>query len=125
MKSISSRIALSAMALAFAAPVFAATDSGPGAGATGSNANAEDLRKSSNGYKYDHSMNAGGRAGGSTVPRGMASGKADTSKSNSSQGYKYDHSMNAAGRAGGSTVPRGMDKNGDIVGKAGDPARVQ
>ncbi|MDB5804961.1 MAG: hypothetical protein JWN73_2283 [Betaproteobacteria bacterium] len=116
MKSIPSRIALSTLALLLAAPVFAATDSGPGAGATGSNANAEDLRRSSNGYKYDHSMNAGGRAGGSTVSRGMNSG---ASASNESNGYKYDHSMNAGGRAGGSTVPRDMKANGDMAGKAG------
>jgi len=120
MHSIHFRIATSTLALALAAPVLAASDSGPGAGATGSANNAEDLRNSSSGYKYDRSMNAGGRAGGSTVPRDAASGRAaDHTTSGSSSGYKYDHSMNAGGRAGGSTVPRGMNADGDVTGKAG------
>jgi len=107
------RLLLPALAFALAAPVYAGSDSGPGAGATGSNANAEDLRNSSHGYKYDHSMNAGGRAGGSTVPRGMRASSRDADHSHSSSGYKYDRSMNSGGRAGGSTVPRELrDGNG-------------
>lgn len=101
MKRIHALLALPAFTLALAAPVYAATDSGPGAGGTDTSRQAE---RSSHGYKYDRSLNAGGRAGGSTVPRGAEQPYEPPAKT--SRGYEYDRSMNAGGAGGGSTVPR-------------------
>lgn len=84
------------LACALAAPVHAAG---------GSSNDPADTTHSSQGYKYDRSMNAGGRAGGSTVPRGAEPAAPDKTSKDSS-GYHYDKSMNAGGYAGGSTVPR-------------------
>jgi hypothetical protein len=92
MKPIHTLIVLPLAAAFAAAPVFAA--------------DKNDTSNSSNGYKYDRSMNAGGVAGGSTVPRGAEQPNDKTTKKTQSDGYAYDKSLNAGGVAGGSTVPR-------------------
>jgi hypothetical protein len=92
MKPIHSLILLPLVAAFAAAPVIAA--------------DSNDTTNSSEGYKYNRSMNSGGVAGGSTVPRGAEQPTDKSVKKTESDGYAYDKSLNAGGRAGGSTVPR-------------------
>jgi hypothetical protein len=104
------RIALAALALALAAPLAGAQsnvspDSGTtGGAASGDSAAAPMSQRSSHGYKYDYSLNAGGRAGGSTVPRDLR--EAPHTAQNSGEDYKVGQSNSVGGRAGGSTAPQ-------------------